>query len=64
MDVTLGELTLVLSLELGWLICQERSTMSMLSMRALVEDSLIGIVDSNYLIGLIDPLAWGGTPAI
>ena len=38
--------------------------MSMLSMRALVKDCLIGIVDTNDLIGLIDPLAWGGTPAI
>ena len=36
----------------------------MLSMRALVEYGIIGIVDTNYLIGLIDPLAWGGTPAI
>ena len=36
----------------------------MLSMRALVKDGLIGIVDTNDLIGLIDPLAWGGTPAI
>jgi len=64
MNVTLGELTLVLSLELGRLICQDRSTMSMLSMRTLVEDCIIGIVDTNDLIGLIDPLAWGGTPAI
>ena len=36
----------------------------MLSMRALVEYGIIGIVDTNDLIGLIDPLAWGGTPAI
>ena len=50
MNVTLGELTLVLSLELGRLICQDRSTMSMLSMRTLVEDCIIGIVDTNDLI--------------
>lgn len=36
----------------------------MLSMRALVEDGLISIVDTNDLIRLINPLAWGGTPAI
>jgi hypothetical protein len=64
MNVTLGELTLMLPLELGRLICQDRSAMRMLSMRAPVEDCLIGIVDANYFIGLIDPLAWGGTPAI
>ena len=64
MYVTLGELALVLSLELGRLICQDRSTVSMLSMRALVEDGLIGIVDAYDLIGLIDPLAWGCPPAI
>ena len=54
----------MLSLELGRLICQHRSPVSMLSMRAPVKDGLIGIVDANYFIGLIDPLAWGGTPAI
>jgi hypothetical protein len=64
MNVTLGELPLMLSLELGRLIRQDISAMSMLSMRAPVEDGLIGIVDANYFIGLIDPLAWGGTPAI
>ena len=64
MNVTLGELTLMLSLELGWLICQHSCTMSMLSMRALMEDGLIGIVDTDDLIGLIDPLGWSSTPAI
>jgi hypothetical protein len=64
MNVALGKLTLMLSLELRGLICQHSSTMSMLSMRALVEDGLIGIVYTNDLIGLIDPLGWGGTPAI
>lgn len=64
MNVTLGELTLMLPLELRRLIRQHRSTMSMLSMRAPVEDGVIGIVYANYFIGLIDPLVWCGTPAI
>ena len=50
MNVTLGELSLMLSLELWRLIRQDRSAMSMLSMRAPVEDGLIGIVDANYFI--------------
>ena len=63
-NISFIELSLILSLKLGWLIRIYRRTVSASHMMALVLHYLVSIVDAHNLIRLVDALAWCSAPAV
>jgi|LauGreDrversion4_2_1035121.scaffolds.fasta_scaffold77619_2 hypothetical protein len=54
----------MLSLKLRRLICEYRRAHAVLRVRALVQDGLISVIDAHDLVGFVDSLIRGRTPAI